>query len=261
MSLAVPLLLSIAWAATLFIYSVYAMTAIASIPEEARIAAALVRALYDDASGRYRLPEADREAIEVALATKYRAALTSQHLVSDPFNLLGMTPRRLELAEERIARRLARADLASHQGNTALETLIKQAGSTSSAIPWYLGNNYRVLMLLRGLLYVAFFAHVNALVFRGGVIRLLGLEFVAADGQRASRLRVLSRTAAAWAPLLILASALVMTSREPAAVASSAAHWLTFPCLLLLSVGAVIAILRPERGIQDRLAGTWIVPR
>jgi len=29
----------------------------------------------------------------------------------------------------------------------------------------------------------------------------------------------------------------------------------------LLSAGAVWAILRPSRGIQDRLAGTWIVPR
>jgi hypothetical protein len=34
-----------------------------------------------------------------------------------------------------------------------------------------------------------------------------------------------------------------------------------YPCLLLLFAGAVIAIISPERGIQDRLAGTWIVPR
>jgi hypothetical protein len=25
--------------------------------------------------------------------------------------------------------------------------------------------------------------------------------------------------------------------------------------------GAVVALIRPERGLQDRLAGTWIVPR
>jgi hypothetical protein len=31
--------------------------------------------------------------------------------------------------------------------------------------------------------------------------------------------------------------------------------------LLVQCVGAVVAILHPERGIQDRLAGTWIVPR
>jgi hypothetical protein len=250
MSLAVPVLLPVIWAATLFIHSVYVTATITSIPEEVRVAAALVRALAEDASGRNRLPAADREAIELALATRYRAALASKHLVSDPINLLGMTPRRLKLAEERIERRLARADLTSGEGNTALETLITQAGRTSSAIPWYLRTNNRVLTLLMGFLCVACFALVLALVFRGGMIRLLGLEFVTADGRRASRLRVLSRTAAAWAPLLIVAP-----------VASSAAQWLSYACLLLLFAGAVLAILSPERGIQDRLAGTWIVPR
>jgi hypothetical protein len=33
------------------------------------------------------------------------------------------------------------------------------------------------------------------------------------------------------------------------------------PALLVLLAGAIVTILRPERGIQDRLAGTWIVPR
>jgi hypothetical protein len=250
MSVAVPLVLPVVWAATLFILSVYTTTAIASIPQEVRVAAALVRALDEDNSGTKRLPAADREAIELALATKYRAALTSKHLLSDPMRLLGMTPRRLKLAEERIERRLARADLASSQGSTAFETLVEQAGIPSFAVPWYLRTNYRVLTLLMGLVSVAYVALVNALVFRGGVIRLLGLEFVTGDGRPASRVRVLSRTAAAWAPLLTVAP-----------VASSTAHWLVYPCLLLLFAGAVIAILSPERGIQDRLAGTWIVPR
>jgi hypothetical protein len=38
MSVAVPLVLPVVWAATLFIHSVYATTAIASIPEEVRVA-------------------------------------------------------------------------------------------------------------------------------------------------------------------------------------------------------------------------------
>ena len=106
-----------------------------------------------------------------------------------------------------------------------------------------------LMTLLFVLTQVAIFAHVNALVFRGGVIRVLGLEFVTADGTRASRFRVLARTAATWVPLMIVAPP------------SSPAHWLTYPCLLMLFAGAVVAILTPERGIQDRLAGTWIVPR
>ena len=249
MSLGVALLLPVVWAPTIFIHSLYPTTTMAFIPEEVRVVAALVRALDEDASGRKRLPAADREAIEGALATRYRAALASAHSVSDPLMSLGMTPQRLRLAEERIERRLASASAVTSPRNTALETLIEQAGVPSSTIPWYLKTDDRVMTLMLALMYVACFAHINALVWRGGVIRMLGLEFVTADGQPASRLRVLSRTAATWVPLMIVAPA------------SSPAHWLSYLCLLLLFAGAVIAILSPERGIQDRLAGTWIVPR
>jgi hypothetical protein len=31
--------------------------------------------------------------------------------------------------------------------------------------------------------------------------------------------------------------------------------------LLALLPGAIVALVNPSRGIQDRLAGTWIVPR
>jgi len=36
---------------------------------------------------------------------------------------------------------------------------------------------------------------------------------------------------------------------------------LTRPCLLLMLVGAVVAIVTPARGIHDRFTNTWIVPR
>jgi len=31
--------------------------------------------------------------------------------------------------------------------------------------------------------------------------------------------------------------------------------------LVVLGAGAIAAIAQPARGLQDRLAGTWIVPR
>jgi hypothetical protein len=31
--------------------------------------------------------------------------------------------------------------------------------------------------------------------------------------------------------------------------------------LVAFAVGVVAAVIRPERGLQDRLAGTWMVPR
>jgi len=31
--------------------------------------------------------------------------------------------------------------------------------------------------------------------------------------------------------------------------------------LVVFAVGAMSAVIKPERGLQDRLAGTWLVPR
>jgi hypothetical protein len=37
--------------------------------------------------------------------------------------------------------------------------------------------------------------------------------------------------------------------------------WLAAGTLLPLVFGALWAVAHPERGLQDRLTGTWIVPR
>jgi hypothetical protein len=45
---------------------------------------------------------------------------------------------------------------------------------------------------------------------------------------------------------------------------AKAAVWQTLLQTSLLAVfiaGAIWAVLHPSRGIQDRIAGTWIVPR
>jgi uncharacterized RDD family membrane protein YckC len=143
-------------------------------------------------------------------------------------------------------------------------------------------------------------ALIDALAWRGGVMRLLGLELVTMDGRLASRRRVLARTALTWAPVLLLAlitiwgiavaeikvsanislSAGTERAADPRLDFSSPLDagrtlgssmrsggvtglllWLTPPCLLLMLAGAIVAIISPARGIHDRLAGTWIVAR
>ena len=31
--------------------------------------------------------------------------------------------------------------------------------------------------------------------------------------------------------------------------------------LAVFALGLIVAVITPERGLQDRLAGTWLVPR
>ncbi len=101
-------------------------------------------------------------------------------------------------------------------------------------------------------------ALASALLARGALLRLLGFEIVTADGP-ASRLRVTVRTAIAWAAVL-----------GPAIPFAASGDWfvnvatnipVVYAAMLVQLAGAAFAILRPSRGLQDRLAGTWIVPR
>jgi len=95
-----------------------------------------------------------------------------------------------------------------------------------------------------------------ALAFRGGpLLRLLGIGIVTSNGADASRLRMVWRACIAWSPILVGAvvfSLLTPVVPRPAAVAGTA---------LLVLVPVIFSAVLRERSLQDRLAGTWLVPR
>jgi cell division protein FtsW (lipid II flippase) len=98
-------------------------------------------------------------------------------------------------------------------------------------------------------------ALVAALLFRGGLVLLLaGVTYVKRNGKRASRLRLLWRAVVTWC---LAFTALVLT------FVGLQTHWTWQPwlALALFGVVAAVSVALPERGIQDRLAGTWPVPR
>jgi hypothetical protein len=75
------------------------------------------------------------------------------------------------------------------------------------------------------------------------------------DGAPASRLRLFWRGLIAWAPVLVWPLAFAWL--RPVAGITGAA-------ILLISLAGVVALissLLPRRGIQDRLAATYLVPR
>ncbi|HWX21443.1 MAG TPA: protein kinase [Candidatus Binatia bacterium] len=114
-----------------------------------------------------------------------------------------------------------------------------------------------VLMMLNATLaiYVCLPALAAALAFRGGLVLLVtGVTFVRRDGAPARRPRLFWRTFVAWSPLL---PALVLTGIS---VATKSAGSGTLAVGLLLGL-ALVSVALPQRGLQDRLAGTWPVPR
>ncbi len=91
---------------------------------------------------------------------------------------------------------------------------------------------------------------VGSLLFRGGAIAsLLGIVFVNRNGLPASRWRVTARNLVAWLPFVLIPVTMKIQELLPLLAA------------LAVVVSTAISLLLPTRGLQDRLAGTWPVPR
>jgi hypothetical protein len=121
-----------------------------------------------------------------------------------------------------------------------------------TADPWFPVMAFGVSLIV----YVAVPALLAALLFRGGLIlRALRVAVVRADGKPASRWRLCWRGVVSWLPVLTWPVALFWL--KPALGAPGAA------ILLIATVGglALCSILVPNRSLQDRLAGTFLVPR
>ena len=85
------------------------------------------------------------------------------------------------------------------------------------------------------------------------------LAIVTEDGGPASRLRALSRGLLGWLPLLFGSLALALCQIVPGAAVAFPFVALGFALVLLWLLS--ITIRNPSRGLNDMIAGTWLVPR
>ena len=81
------------------------------------------------------------------------------------------------------------------------------------------------------------------------------VTFVRRDGTRASRLRVFWRALAAWSPLFLGLLLCALMKVWVSLIAALLAYF------LLIGSLAILSLALPERGLPDRLADTWPVPR
>jgi hypothetical protein len=97
---------------------------------------------------------------------------------------------------------------------------------------------------------------VWAFLFRGGwTLRLMDVALVDVEGRRASRLRCAWRALLFWLPFIIIMSLGDLIVPHIPYVSDSAL------LVLLLLVYLLLALLSLRRGLQDRLAGTYLVPK
>ena len=124
----------------------------------------------------------------------------------------------------------------------------------------------RVLFLLFGTVFIGgIVATLASFVSRGGVILgLLSIATVTKNGQVASRLKCLVRSLSAWSPVILGMLLLVAEGSLWMRPAETVSPW--FPSIMGWALssqiaGAVWAVTHPQRGLQDRIAGTYLVPR
>jgi tRNA A-37 threonylcarbamoyl transferase component Bud32 len=239
--------------------ALYEATQRGRMPLEVYVASIYLNRLRSADDGRIALSASDLDALEVALASRYRHVLTDPRLSLPDYQFVGLWAR---VQVERVLRRQPTETQTrrafEHPFVRSTEDTVAQAGlglPPAGSLP-RLGFAVFVVTLE----IVALFALVAALSFRGGLLRALGMEIVTPDGRPASRVRAAARTLLAWAPLIVLgfpASQALLSGVVPKAETMTASGL----ALLILLAGAIVAVLQPSRGIQDRLAGTWIVPR
>jgi hypothetical protein len=93
----------------------------------------------------------------------------------------------------------------------------------------------------------------------GFTFRPFGAMLVNRRGQRVSRVRALWRAIVTWAPVVVT---LILFGFDTGRANFHASVFALQGAVMLgMAAAAVWAILHPSRSIQDRLSGTWIVPR
>jgi uncharacterized RDD family membrane protein YckC len=194
---------------------------------------------------------ADRQ-VAIYIAHHYRGLITNAASWSSSYSLTMVKGDARKFAEQSVAEHPAPTEAEIKEADATVDKHVpKQPIFTGKPTPGLMALTLASSLLI----YVGLPALIAALLFRGGVVLLIaGVTYVRKDGARASRLRLLWRAILVWGPVVpaLFLSFLVMSK-----------HLVWMPWLALGIVGllAVLSVALPGRGLQDRLAGTWPVPR
>ncbi len=188
----------------------------------------------------------------IYIAAHFGGVITNEPVWSGTLARMLIQPDAREFAEHSLEQYAAPTAEELKEADKRLGPIVKQAGMGNMP-PRALLSPFILWSAL--LIYVGVPAVVAALLFRGGLVLLaLGVTYVRRDGQKASRGRVLWRSIVAWSPIVgavMLGGVAMGVKSAPLALLS----------VVLMAGLTAWSLWAPERGLPDRLAGTWPVPR
>jgi hypothetical protein len=191
--------------------------------------------------------------VGIYIANHFRQTITNANTWSNVLVLSMISGESRRFAEQSVAGHPNPTEQESQEAESALKPYVR----TSESLGFLQERWFPLVAGGMGLVvYVGLPALICALLFRGGlVLWALGVIIVRPDGARASRLRMFWRSLVAWSPILI-GPVLVFSLKPLVGMVWAGA----LVGALVLGLAALSLALR-QRSLQDRLAGTWLVPR
>jgi hypothetical protein len=190
--------------------------------------------------------------IAIYIAHHYRGLITNTATWSSPMVLSIIKGDARKFAEQSVAEHPAPTEEEIKEADAAVDKHLPKDNPFETKLPSWMPAFTMVLSLF---VYVCLPALIATLLFRGGLVLLIaGVTFVRKDGQRASRLRLLWRAVLAWSPVFL---AFFLSFLGPIKHLA----WVPWLALWIIGLLAAVSLALPGRGLQDRLAGTWPVPR
>ena len=101
---------------------------------------------------------------------------------------------------------------------------------------------------------------IAVLARRGALMRGFSIDIVTRTGKPAGRIRILARNLVAWSPLLAPVAICYAVLLVPQAAAALMFYAVAAIFTAAFIAGVWMAVSTPERGIPDRVAGTYLVP-
>jgi hypothetical protein len=196
--------------------------------------------------------QVDDRTFAIYIASHHRQTITNTSEWNTLYALSTIAGEKRRFAEQSLAEHPNPTEMEIREATAAVRPLTDPRGMNLAFQPWFPLVVFGASLLF----YVCLPALVAGLIFRSGLVLLAcGLVVGRRDGTRASRARVLWRGVVAWSPVLLAPVLLAMFTPVTGVVAAAS--------LLAVLWGGLTAwsLMLSDRSLQDRLAGTWLIPR
>jgi len=205
-----------------------------------------------------------QEALKIYLVAHYRETISNPAIWKSFLVKNCIRAKRREIAEQIVATHPSPTEAEIAEAEALLEPYLFRFEKRPRRV---LKDLFFKIPLFIGLILIALliFVIVPSLIFspifgRDLFLHSVGIAVVNAAGSRASRLRIFLRILITWSPMIAVAPALIMVFLVTWTTTTGGVIFLALPCLLVLA-GALWSVLTPSRSLQDKIAGTYLVPR